>query len=56
MDPSSELKPEAKKHESYLSLDPKSGIPLEVAVRMQINGLVRPLSVSDDGINYLSIE
>ena len=34
-------------HSSYLSLDPKSGIPLEVAIRLQINGLARPLSHYD---------
>merc|ERR1712141_582459 len=37
------LNPDVNKHESYLSLEPRSGIPLEVSVRMQINGLVRPL-------------
>lgn len=35
--------PVQSKHESYLSLDPYSGIPLEVAVRMQINALASPL-------------
>ena len=51
------LKPEREKHESYLSLDPKSGIPLEVAVRMQINALARPLKYVDPGSGaFLSIE
>ncbi len=40
----SDLSPDPSKHESYLSLDPNSGIPLEVAVRMQINALARPLN------------
>ena len=56
LDPASDLKPDKSKHESYLSLDHRSGIPLEVAVRMQINGLLRPVNISDDGVNYLSIK
>ena len=39
------LKPDPELHESFLSLDPRSGIPLEVGIRMQINGLVRPLKI-----------
>ena len=41
--PDTKFKPDPEKHTSYLSLDPRSGIPLEVAVRFQINGLARPL-------------
>ena len=43
----SKFKPDPEKHTSYLSLDPRSGIPLEVAIRLQINGLARPLSYTD---------
>ena len=39
----SQIKANRSAHTSYLSLDPKSGIPLEVAIRLQINGLARPL-------------
>ena len=39
----SQIKANRTAHTSYLSLDPKSGIPLEVAIRLQINGLARPL-------------
>merc|ERR1711971_712018 len=42
---------------SYLSLDPKSGIPLEVAIRLQINGLAQPLVHTDKASNKtISIE
>ena len=50
------LNPDPSKHENYISLDPKSGIPFEVAVRMQINGLARSLEdTSDDGVNHLAV-
>jgi len=39
----SDLNPNEEEHSSYLSIMPKQGIPLEVAIRMQINVLVRPL-------------
>jgi len=42
-DPDSDFWPNEEQHESYISLMPKPGIPLDVAVRMQINILVRPL-------------
>ena len=35
--------PNADLHESHLSLEPVSGVPLDVKVRMQINALVNPL-------------
>ena len=41
--PESDLNPNEEDHSSYLSIMPKQGIPLEVAIRMQINVLVRPL-------------
>ena len=39
----SDLNPNEEDHSSYLSIMPKQGIPLEVAIRMQINVLFRPL-------------
>lgn len=46
--------PDPEKHTSYLSLDPRSGIPLEVAIRLQINMLARPLTHTEEygGKNY----
>ena len=41
--PDSDLWPNREQHESYISLMPKPGIPLDVAIRMQINFLTRPL-------------
>lgn len=41
--PDSDLWPNRKQHESYISLMPAPGIPLDVAIRMQINFLTRPL-------------
>ena len=42
-DERSDLNPNEEEHSAYLSLMPKQGIPLEVAIRMQINILYRPL-------------
>jgi len=42
-DERSDLNPNEDEHSSYLSIMPKQGIPLEVAIRMQINILYRPL-------------
>ena len=53
--PDTDLSADPAKHESFLSLDPNSGIPLEVAVRMQINGLLRPCNVSAGDGNYVSV-
>ena len=39
----SDLNPNEADHSSYLSIMPKQGIPLEVAIRMQINVLYRSL-------------
>ena len=51
------LSTEEGKHESYLVLEPWSGIPVEAAVRMQLNLLVRPVSVTNPGTNdAISIE
>ena len=41
--PDSDLNPNEEEHSAYLSLMPKQGIPLEVAIRMQINILYRPM-------------
>jgi len=41
-------------HESHLMLEPYSGVPVDVKVRMQINMLVRPVNTSD-GTNYWTI-
>ena len=37
--------PTRKEHESYITLEPLTGVPLEVAVKLQINVLTRPVSV-----------
>jgi len=42
--PDSDLNPNEEEHSAYLSLMPKQGIPLEVAIRMQINILYRPFT------------
>ena len=42
--PDSDLFPNKEDHESYMTIDPKQGIPLEAAVRMQINVLYRPFT------------
>ena len=41
--PESTLQPDASKHESFLNLDPRSGMILDGAIRTQINVLARPL-------------
>jgi len=46
---SESMQPSLSKHESYLVLEPTSGIPLEVAIRLQINTLLRPLTRHFDG-------
>ena len=51
-DEKSQIKANRSAHSSYLSLDPKSGIPLEVAIRLQINGLARPLVYYNETYNY----
>jgi len=43
-DERSDLNPNEEEHSSYLTIMPKQGIPLEVAIRMQINILYRPLT------------
>jgi len=44
------LNPTVEDHESYIVLEPISGVPLEVAIRLQINTLLRPLVRNfDDG-------
>jgi len=42
--PDSDLFPNEEEHESYITILPKQGIPLEVAIRMQINVLYRPIT------------
>lgn len=37
------LKPSKEKHEFYIVLEPTTGVPLEVAARVQLNMLVRPV-------------
>jgi len=37
------LKPSKEKHEFYMTLEPMTGIPLDVAARFQINMLIRPI-------------
>lgn len=36
------LQPDASKHEFAMTLEPQTGIPLDVAARLQINMLIRP--------------
>lgn len=36
------MKPDQKKHEFYITLDPETGIPVEVAARLQGNLMVKP--------------
>ena len=43
-DERSDLNPNEEEHSAYLTLMPEQGIPLEVAIRMQINVLYRPLT------------
>eukprot|EP00095_Tigriopus_kingsejongensis_P001032 maker-scaffold972_size74859-snap-gene-0.9 protein:Tk01032 transcript:maker-scaffold972_size74859-snap-gene-0.9-mRNA-1 annotation:"hypothetical protein DAPPUDRAFT_303163" len=45
--PPGTLKPDPSLHANYLSLMPDTGVPLEVKIRMQINGLVRSLTKQD---------
>jgi len=43
------LQPKKERHESYMVLEPISGVPLEVAIRLQINTLLRPVKrIADD--------
>ena len=42
--PDSELFPNEEEHGSHITILPKQGIPLEVAIRMQINVLYRPIT------------
>ena len=44
--------PNRKDHESYITLEPLSGVPLEVAVKLQINLLARPVSVPVPDSDY----
>lgn len=37
------LNPSKEKHEFYITLEPMTGIPLDVAARLQINMLIRPI-------------
>lgn len=38
------LKPEKDKHELYLVLEPKSGLLLDMAARLQSNILIEPIA------------
>ena len=42
--PDSDLRPSQEHHSAHLSLMPVQGIPLEVAIRLQINILYRPFT------------
>jgi len=46
------IKPDINRHQSYIVLEPLSGVPLEVAVKLQINLLTRPVSVPFQGHDY----
>jgi len=54
-DNSSDFWPNEAEHESYISILPEPGIPLDVAIRMQINFLVRELEMVDllTGVNTM---
>lgn len=39
------LSPNQSKHEFYMILEPMTGIPLDVAARLQINMLIRPVDI-----------
>ena len=54
--PGTQMSPSEELHGSSLSLEPGTGVPLDVKVRMQINGLARPINVTDDGLSYFTIE
>ena len=50
------LEPSKARHESYVILEPLSGVPLEVGIRLQINTLLRPLTrYNDMGHNLVNI-
>ena len=51
--PDSDLNPNEEEHSAYLSLMPKQGIPLEVAIRMQINILYRYQSTLASPITFI---
>lgn len=36
------LKPDQEKHQFYITMEPDTGIPVEVAARLQVNVMVRP--------------
>ena len=38
------LQPDLDKHQSYIVIEPTSGIPLELAIKLQTNVLARPLT------------
>ena len=46
-DPRSDLNPNEDDHSSYISLFPEQGLPLESAIRFQMNFLYRPLMYID---------
>lgn len=46
------IKPDVATHQSYIVLEPLSGVPLEVAVKLQINMLARPVSVEFQNHTY----
>ena len=37
------MQPKKEDHEFYITLEPKTGIPIEVAARFQVNALIRPV-------------
>ena len=43
-DPESDLNPNEEEHSAHLTILPQQGIPLDVAIRMQINVLYRPIT------------
>ncbi len=53
---SSTINPNSEDHTSSLVLEPSTGVPLEVKIRLQINGLVRPVeTLNNDDINLLYV-
>ena len=56
--PEGTFTPDADAHKNYVALEPGSGIPLEVGIRLQINAFVRPLQImsEEDDTNVAVIE
>ncbi len=56
--PEGTFSPDEAAHKNFVTLEPGSGIPLEVGIRLQINGFIRPLQIlsQEDDTNVAVIE